>query len=192
MVTINEALRYPFLNFKRLFIVWLALVPVWGWFVVYGYIVRMAQDVFKGKNKEAPALKPLNGLFTTGFYLFVMMLILTVVFNVMLIGVSFIPILGILLWLALYIYYILVLPMMLMQFAETGKIGDGLDFVRASKIVFNNFVDYITAYIKYIVIVLILLVASIPMVTMIITMPAMYYSAMLIFGDFFKNYKKKI
>tara|TARA_Y100000310_G_C20650430_1_gene799115 strand:- start:506 stop:1069 length:564 start_codon:yes stop_codon:yes gene_type:complete len=179
MASIGEGLKYPFKKFGRLFNYWWFLVPVWGWFVVPGYLLRMINEVVKGKNKELPAIRPFKGLFSAGFFFIVLVLILAIIVNILLL----IPVLG---WL-IYIYYVLIAPILYIQFAQSMKFSDGLNIVEASKTVFGNFGKYLWTYVKMFIIVIILLVASIPLVTLVVTLPAMGFVQNYMFADFYRE-----
>src|SRR3989338_10540192 len=140
MATIGEALKYPFANFKRVFNYWWLLVPIWGWFVVSGYFIRVINELVKGNTQELPAIRPFAGLFRTGFFVMVTGLIIGIVAWLFML----IPLVG---WIA-YAYLVLIAPLMIFQFAEQGKIRDGLNVVRASKTVFASFGRYLVAYVK--------------------------------------------
>ncbi len=179
MATIGEALKYPFANFKRLFNYWWILVPIWGWFVVGGYGIRIINELVKGNTIELPAIRPFTGLFKTGFFYFVTWVIIVLVMSLLML----IPVLG---WLV-YVYFILIAPILTFQFAESGRIRDGLNFIRASKTIFPNFGRYLLAYVKTVVVMLIFLVASILIITLIVTIPAMMFSGNYIFAEFYKQ-----
>ena len=183
MATIGEALKYPFANFKRVFNYWWLLVPIWGWFVVPGYFIRVINELVKGNTKELPAIRPFAGLFRTGFFVMVTGLIIGIVAWLFML----IPLVG---WIA-YAYLVLIAPLMIFQFAEQGKIRDGLNVVRASKTVFASFGRYLVAYVKTIVVGIIFLVASILIITLIVTLPAMNFSQYYFFAEYYKQYGKK-
>ncbi len=183
MVTIKEALKYPFGKFARLFNYYWLLVPIWGWFVVYGYMIRVINDIWAGNESELPAIRPFGGLFSTGFFVLVISLALSILAGI----ASVIPYIG---WLV-YIYLILVIPVMIMQYAESKRVGDGFNFVRASKMVFMNFGNYIVMWLKVLVVAIVFLIASIPIITLIITIPAMSFSQYFLLADFYKQAKDK-
>ena len=183
MATIGEALKYPFANFKRVFNYWWLLVPIWGWFVVPGYFIRVINELVKGNTKELPAIRPFAGLFRTGFFVVVTWLIIVIITGLFM----FIPILGVI----VYAYFILVNPILIFQFAEQGKIRDGLNVVRASKTVFASFGRYLVIYVKTIVVGIILFIASVLIITLIVTIPAMSFSQCYLFAEYYKQYGKK-
>ncbi|MBT3836054.1 DUF4013 domain-containing protein [Candidatus Woesearchaeota archaeon] len=183
MASIKEALKYPFANFARLFNYWWILVPVWGWLVASGYGLRVYEEIIKGKDKELPAIRPFTGLFKEGFFLIVVMLVLQIAVFI----IALIPLLG---WVG-NVYYILIAPVLVAQIAVTKKIGDGLNVVDASKVVFNNFGEWIITFLKSLVVVLIWLIASIPIITMVVTIPAISWSQSYLWANYYREATKK-
>ncbi len=179
MATIKEGLKYPFVNFKRLFNFYWVLIPVWGWFVFFGYAVKIINEIRSGKREELPPIRPFKGLFKLGFLVAVLSLVYGIAINIVL----KIPLVG---WIG-YIYIMLILPIVFIQFAETEKMADGFDIVRATKTVFGNLGKYIVMYLKIIVVGLIFMAASIPIITLIVTIPAMSFMQYLFVMDFYKE-----
>lgn len=202
MATIKEALRYSFSRWGRTFNYYWALIPIWGWFVVYGYIIRVLNEIKKG-NKELPPINPFKGLFKTGALFFVVMLVIALASLVLI----FIPVVG---WLAL-IYLSFMLPMMMLQFAEKQEIKEGLNFIRASKTVFNDFKRYGKVMLKalavylpfiapYYILFFMLSVSSSPVLRVLfgslmggvilvylVLGPAIVFSMMYLLGDYWKE-----
>ncbi len=182
MATIKEALKYPFANWKRMFNYWWMLIPIWGWFVVAGYLVRVINEIIKkGSKNELPAIRPWEGLFKTGFLAIITLVILSLfVFVLMLI-----PYVGV----VAYIYISLILPVLWIQFAETKRIRDGLDVLRASNTIFTHLGKYVLALLKSFVVAIIYLLASIPIITFVVTVPVYYFSFLYLFVDFYREAK---
>ncbi len=177
MATLREALHYPFANWKRLFNYFWILIPVWGWFVVYGYMVRIIDHLRRGHHKELPAIRPFKGLFSTGFFLGVSIFVYAIILFVL----NLIPVLG---WL-IYIYVLLISPLLILRYSETKKVRDLFDVVSASNILFSYFKAYLTVWLKTIAFTLILLLASLPVITLIVTLPAMSLGQYYFFGEFY-------
>lgn len=187
MATIKEGLKYPFTNFKRLFNYYWLLIPVWGWFILCGYSIKIINEVRKGNIKGLPPIRPFKGLFKLGFFVAVLSLAYIIVMQIFLM-INYIGWIG-------YLYLMLILPIAFIQFAETKNLRDGFDVVRATKTVFNNFGKYIIMYLKMIAAGLVLLVASIPIITLIVTLPAMGFMQYLFITDFYVEVmgkKKKV
>lgn len=177
MATIKQALAYPFVNFARLWNFWWFLVPIWGWFVVYGYFVRICSEIKKGKSEELPAIRPFKGLFGTGFFLFIALLVPGLI-SVLLTYLY--P-----LFLILQVYFGLIVPILILQFSEKNKVRDGMNVFRATKMVFTHLGAFLLTWLKMLVVTFIWLLASVPIITLLVTLPAMQYGQYRLFTDFY-------
>lgn len=184
MATITEALKYPFTNIKRLFNIWWVLIPIWGWFVMGGYGIRILTRLVKGDTKELPPIRPFKGLFKTGFLFAVAYLIVYIPSYFLFI---FVPIVR---W-VIFVYFMLILPLLVFQFAEKQRIRDGINIIRATQIVFTHFGEYLLAYFKTLVVGIIFLFASIPIITLIVTYPAIMISQYYFFAEYYKTFAPK-
>ena len=182
MVTIKDALRYPFANWKRMFNYFWLLVPIWGWFVVSGYVVRVIREITrKGSKNELPAIHPFEGLFTTGLFVAVTLLILGAFLWVLMLIPYF-------RWLA-EVYFVFIFPLLVIQFAATKKPRDGLDVLGATNTIFTHFGSYLLTYFKTIIVIIVYLIASIPLITLIVTLPGIVFSSTYLFVDFYRGTK---
>ncbi len=177
MATIKQALAYPFVNFARLWNFWWFLVPIWGWFVVNGYIVRICSELRKGNNQELPAIRPFKGLFGTGFFLFIALLIPWLV--------SFLLMYRYPAFAVLYVYFVLIIPILVLQFAEKNKVRDGLNILRATKIALTHLGAFLLTWLKMLVVMVIWFLASFPVITLLVTIPAMNFGQYRLFTDFY-------
>ncbi len=179
--SIKQTLQYPFSRVERVFNYYWFLIPVWGWFVVPGYIVRIFREILRGKDLEMPPIRPFAGLFSTGFFFALLWLVITIITSALL----FVPVLGRL----AFVYVLFVSPILVLQYVDTGRFGQGLNIVNATKIVFTHFWDYLLMWLKLMVVILAYLVASIPIVTVIVTFPGMAFSEYYLFAEFYKEAK---
>ncbi len=177
MATIKQALKYPFVQFARLWNYWWFLVPVWGWLVVNGYIVRIVNEIKKGKSDELPAIRPFQGLFETGFFLLIALLVP---------GLTAFLLTYLWSWFwILYIYFILITPVLVLQFAEKKRIRDGMNVFLATKMVFTHLGSFILTWLKTVVVIIVWVLASLPMITLLITLPAITFGQYRLFTDFY-------
>ncbi|MEK6951256.1 MAG: hypothetical protein AABX13_06050 [Nanoarchaeota archaeon] len=177
MATIKQALKYPFINFARLWNYWWFLVPLWGWLVVNGYVVRIINEIRKGKSEELPAIRPFKGLFETGFFLGIALLVpgLTAFLLTFLWG-----------WLRiLAVYLILITPVLVLQFTEKRRIRDGMNVLAATKLVFTHFGLFVLTWLKTAVVIIVWALASLPVITLLITLPAITFGKYRLFTDFY-------
>lgn len=181
-IDIGSALKYPWKKMTRAFWYWIILIPIFGWFPLYGYMLDVIQNITKGNDKELPKFGKYWPSFIDGFYFFVFVMIVSVVLNI----VMRIPIAG---W-AAYILIALIMPMLMVNYAVKRKFSAFFDVVFATKMVFGNFIDYIVLILKNIVVGLFWLLCSIPIVTLIWTLPAMQFSGQYLIAQFYRKHNK--
>lgn len=179
MATIKEALKFPLASFKRLFNFYWGLIPLWGWFILCGYFVREMRSVFLGKVDELPAVRPFKGQFMSGLLLFLVHIVLLS----LLYFVLFVPYIG---W-VLFALIVFVYPVLLLQYANTTQFLEGLNLIEASITAFSNFGKYVLTWLKVLLVSFIWSVLSIPVITVIVTLPAMKYSAIFLYADFYRE-----
>lgn len=189
--TIKSALKYPFAKWGRLFYCLWMFVPIIGWFAFSGYGLRVIQAILKGNVKEVPKFGPFWDNCRLGLYAFVVGIAIGLVTS----GFSFLRIpmgiAGSVIYFAVAIYIGLVSPIMIIQLAETESISKAFDVARAHKIVFKNFRKYIVVVLQQLVVALVFLLASIPIITLIVTIPALNYSKQYLYARFYAELKKK-
>ncbi|MBD3361998.1 DUF4013 domain-containing protein [Candidatus Woesearchaeota archaeon] len=190
-VTINEALKYPFVRFGRLFYWLWMLIPVLGWLAFSGYVLRIVQNVIKGKYKESPKFGRFWSNCELGLYAWILGILVGFVSMAAASLQVLLGLWGIVIYYVVLIYISLISPILMIQLAETENLKNAFNFVRAHKIVFGNFVPYIIILLKQVVVTLVLLLASLPVVTIIFTFPAMSYSKQYLYARFYRDVKKK-
>ena len=179
VVSITDAVKYPFDNFKRLFNFYYVLIPILGFIALLGYCVKTIQSIMKRMDEELPEFGSFADNLRLGFPLAIILLIIAFV----LFFLYFVPTLG----LIVLIYFVIIAPILIMQHAQKGTIASGLDIIEATHMAATNFVDYIITYLKVLIVSVIFLIASIPIVTLIVTVPASSFSKLLLFTDFYRR-----
>jgi len=179
--SIKDAIKYPWTKMKRAFWFWLMLIPIFGWFPLYGYMLDIFQNITQGKDKELPRFKKYWDLFVQGFYYLVFAIIVGIVIQIAI----RIPLVG---WI-IYLYLVLIMPMLVVNYAVKRRFGAFFDIMLATRIVFGNIVQYIVLILKTIVVGLFWLLCSIPIVTLIWTIPAMQFSSGFLLAQFYRRYK---
>ena len=180
--SINDALKYPWNKMKRAFWYWIVLIPIFGWFPFYGYVLDVVQSILKGNDKELPKFGKYWPSFVQGFYVFIFAMIAGVVANILI----RIPIAG---WVA-YVFLILIVPVLMINYAAKRRFGAFFDVVFVTKMVFGNFIEYVLVLLKTIVTTLFWLLCSIPIITLIWTLPAMQFSGQYLMAQFYRKHSK--
>ena len=179
--SIKDAIKYPWEKMKRAFWFWLILVPIFGWFPLYGYMLDIMQGIVQGSDKQLPKFGKYWKLFAQGFYYLLFAVIVGVIVQL----VIRIPIVG---WI-IYIYIILIVPMLVINYAMKRRFGAFFDIGLATKLVFGHFWAYIVMILKTIVTALFWLLCSIPIITLIWTLPAAQFSSAFLMAQFYRKYK---
>lgn len=179
--SIKDAIKYPWTKMQRAFWFWLIIIPVFGWFPLYGYILDIVQNIVKGGDRELPKFGKYWPSFVHGFYYFVFSAILGIVLSI----VVRIPLVG---WIV-YLYFVLITPMLIANYAVKRRFGAFFDIGLATKIVFGHFVEYIVLILKTIVVMIFWAVCSIPIITLIWTIPAAQFSSQFLLAQFYRKYK---
>lgn len=183
-MTITEGLKYPFNRFSRLFNFYWILIPILGWLAVPGYCLKIIQNIVRGNKQELPEFGSFFDNMKAGFFFIIFSLIIALAVMI----INIIPIIGTIL--AIIIAFIS--PILIIQYTNNQSFSEGFDFKRALNLIFNNFIDFIVAYLRSIIVFVILVMFSIPLVTLIITIPAMSFVKYYFFAEFYSNvaYKK--
>ena len=179
--SIMDAIKYTWKKMARVFWLWLILIPIFGWFPAYGYILSVIRSIVKGDDKALPAFGSYWTNFVEGFYYFLFMIILGIIIQI----VIRIPLVG---WIV-YLYVILITPMLIANYAVKKKFAAFFDVGKATKMVFGHFGSYIVMILKSIVVTLFFLVCSIPIITMIWTLPAMQFGGQFLIAQFYRKFK---
>ncbi|MBW2973662.1 DUF4013 domain-containing protein [Candidatus Woesearchaeota archaeon] len=179
--SIKDALKYPWAKMQRAFWFWLIIIPIFGWFPLYGYIMDIIQNIVKGNDRSMPKFGRYWKSFTHGFYYFLFSIILAIVMGILM----RIPLVG---WI-IYIYVILITPILVANYAVKRRFGAFFDVGLATKMVFGNFIAYIVVFLKTIVTILFWVLCSIPIITLIWTIPALQFSSQFLIAQFYRKFK---
>ena len=179
---IKDALKYSFTSWKRLFIFWWILVPILGVIICNGYLARVVNNVLAGEDRELPEFGDFNECLTKGFFLFLIFLlwglILQIVGGVLLGRISpCIP-------MVLSALFSFVSPILVISYVSSGDFSAGFSIIDAFGTIFSRLGEYLITWLKVIALILILLVASAPVITIVVTLPAMAFSPYYLFAKF--------
>lgn len=175
----GDAFKYPFNKAKRMWnILWL-LLPIFGWFALGGYSVRIIQEFTKGKFKNLPAMK-FKADMKLGFFMFLKALPFMFAYLIvtsLLFAIS--PELDATIEI---LFGLLVLPMLTINFMNKMTIEAFFEF-RTIGAVFSNFGDYAVTLVKSIVLGLIFLV----MILILVGIPASMFTKNIFLADFYRR-----
>lgn len=183
-MSIEEGFKYPFRKFKRLFYFYWIILPIIGWFWLCGYMLKIIQELVKGNNRELPPFGSYSENFQKGFFFFVYSLLISLIILI----INIVPVIGH----VLAIIFGLITPILTIQYTNKESFSDGLDIKKALILASNNIIEYIVAFFKTIVVFVILVIISLPIITLIVTIPAAQFFKFYFFADFYRNFAYKM
>jgi len=179
-----QAFKYPFKRWVGLLnILWL-LVPIYGWFLLIGYRVRILAEFLQGKYTKLPKIQHGKD-FKLGWVMFwkaVPGILVLIVANLLLTdfsrrhGPSWVFIL----------LAILVVPVLALNFIKKRTVASCFEFDLV-RIVFKNFGDYLVALLKDFALTLVFIV----MIVILVGFPSLAYTKMIFMTEWFRKYVSK-
>ncbi len=179
----KDALKFPFHPFKRMWWFWINLIPVIGWILYAGYAANIVKRIVEKEENDLPPMGEFWPTLKIGFLYLLLIIILGFITELFLA----IPRVGWIPWL----FAVLVSPIMVIRFAVTRRLADGFDVVLATKLVFGHFWKYIVYNLCVLAIVVVWCLASLPIITMLITIPAMTLGSFYIMARFYRDVQPK-
>lgn len=178
----ETAFKYPFNRpVGMLNILWV-LIPIFGWFLLMGYGIRITKEFMVGKFKELPKVDPMEDFFF-GFTMFVKMLPFIIVYGTILISLSLInENLG---SVVNFLLGLLGLPMLIMNFFKKETIESSFDF-KVFKPVFENYVEYLKALLFSIL----LGIVWVFLMLVLVGIPANAFTKNMYMADFYRRFVK--
>ena len=145
-LNIREILTYPFRLdgwFSRFFILFvLALVPILGWSVIAGYMLRVSKNWCDGNNKEYPSLSKILDLLGKGFIIIITLSI----FLVPVYPAIMIPSAGIVIADVWGLLFIFISPYLVSKYAYSEHIEELFNFSAMIKFVQENTIHLVEAF----------------------------------------------
>ncbi len=179
MSLFTDAFSFPFRPFRRLWWFWLSLIPVLGWFLFAGYTADIIRHVVE---KNARTLPPF-GKFWPTLKIGLLYAVIALFFGAIAQFTPLIPVVGWVLWLVI----VLLLPLLLVNYAVTRSFSKGFDVFAVTKLIVTHFGKYVVYQLCIIALALILLVASLPIVTLFVTLPAMSLSSSYLYARLYRE-----
>lgn len=178
-LSFDKAFSYPFSKAKRMFNIFWLFLPIFGWFALGGYSVRIVQGFAKGRFKEMPAMK-FGSDMKLGFFMFLkaipFVIAVAVAFSILFV-IS--PALEAIMEL---LFGIFVFPMLGINFMKKMTIESFFEFGIA-KAVWNNMGDYLIAILKSIGLGIIFLL----MMIVLVGIPAGMFTKNIFLADFYRR-----
>ncbi|MBU0614770.1 MAG: DUF4013 domain-containing protein [Nanoarchaeota archaeon] len=177
-VEFGTAFKYPFNRpVGMLNILWI-LLPIIGWFPLFGYTIRIVKNFVKGDFSQLPLFQ-FGSDFKLGFFMFLKAIPFGLAYGVVMKALYYNEVLYMIGALFIGIF---ILPMLMINFYVKETIAS---FFEVSKInsVFENLGDYVIALLKSLALGLIFLV----MMIILVGIPANVFTKQIFLADFYRR-----
>ena len=174
---IGDAFMFPFNRAKGLLNIFWLLFPIFGWFALGGYVIRIIKGFTKGEFEKLPVMK-FGSDMKLGFFMFLKAIPFMIAYAIVVGILTLIPggfIVQILI-------EILAVPILFINFFSKETINSLFEFdiLRA---VFSNLWDYIVAMLKDILLAIIFFVMWI----VLVGIPAGTFTQTIFLADFYRR-----
>lgn len=180
-IDFGYAFKYPFRRAKGLWNgLWL-LLPIIGWFALYGYTVRIVQNFVKGDFKELPVLSFGSDL-GKGFWMFLKMIPFMALIMIINFGIetTMPENAGIAVSILLSL---IIVPILTINFLVKETVAAYFEFGKLNA-VFKNFGEYLLAVVKSFVMGMIFAI----MALILVGIPAHMFTKNIFFADFYRRF----
>jgi len=179
-ISLSDAFKYPFKAPKKLLYALLLLIPILGWLVLFGYIVRLINEFVDGRYEEPIDLDLIEDL-KLGTITFLKALPFYIAYSIVIFAATYISAtLGSLVNL---LFAIFVIPVLAVNFFRKQTIESFFEF-DILNVVKDNLGDYVMAVLKQYVITIAFAILSI----ILIGIPAMIFTNSILIANFYRNY----
>lgn len=180
-IDFKSAFKYPFNRPVGLLnILWLFL-PIFGWFALYGYGIRIVKHFIKGDFKELPQFN-FGKSFSLGFFMFIKAIPFIIVLFVVNYILGRFAVIG---FLSNLFVGIFIVPILTINFFNKETVASYFEFEKL-KYVFNNIGDYIIVMLKSLALGIIFIL----MFLILVGIPANAFTKNIFIADYYRRYVK--
>ncbi|MBT4166462.1 DUF4013 domain-containing protein [archaeon] len=175
----SQAFKYPFNRAKGMLNILWILLPIFGWFALGGYGVRIIQEFTKGQFQKLPTFKFSSDM-KLGFFMFIKSIPFIIAYMIVLA-----PLYLMSPWISTPIRIFVemfMLPILTINFLNKETVSSFFEFGMV-KYVFNNLGDYIIAMLKSIGLAIIYFF----MIIILVGIPAMAFTQNIFLADFYRR-----
>jgi hypothetical protein len=179
-ISLSDAFKYPFKAPKKLLYALLLLIPILGWLVICGYVVRLINEFVEGRYEEPIRLDLIEDL-KLGTITFLKALPFYIAYLIVISVATYISVtFGNLISLLLSIF---VIPLLTVNFfrKQTVKSFFEFDILNTVK---DNLGEYVIIILKQLVVTIAFAILSI----ILIGIPAMIFTSSIFIAGFYGNY----
>jgi len=177
----STAFKYPFNRWKGLLNILWVLLPIFGWFAIMGYQIRLVNEWIDGKFEELPLFHFVDDM-KLGFIMFIKFIpfILVLLIGGWILGLA--KALGTLVYLILVF---LAVPILAMNFFRKQTVQSCFEFNKV-RVVTSNLGDYIMVLIMSILLAIVFGVLSL----ILVGIPASTFTKNIFLADFYRRLVK--
>ena len=176
-ISLSDAFKYPFKTPKKLLYALLLLIPIFGWLVLFGYIVRLVNEFIDGRYQEPIDIDLIEDL-KFGAITFVKALPFIIVYAIVTLAISYISsTLGDLIDLLLRLF---VIPILSVNFFRKQTIESFFEF-DIFNVAKENLEDFITASLKQLALNIVFVILSI----ILIGIPGLLFTSSIFIANFY-------
>jgi hypothetical protein len=174
----KTAFKYPFNRAKGMWNILWVLLPIFGWFALGGYTIRIVREFINGNFGQLPLFQFKNDM-KLGFF----MLLKAIPFIVAYMAVIFV-LMKISPWLRIVttLFEIFAIPILGVHFINKGTVGSFFEF-QIVKVVFQNLGDYVITILKGFLLGLVFIV----MIIVLVGIPAGAFTKNIFLADFYRR-----
>lgn len=177
-----DALIYPLIEPKRLVYALLILIPILGWAILYGYIVRLTNEFIEGRYQGLIEIDIIEDL-KLGFIMFLKSLPLIIIMIIISYAEKQI---NLPLRLLIQLLLLFIVPLLRINFLRKKTIGSYFEF-SILNVIKDNLGDYISTILKQWVLSFIFLILSL----LLIGIPALIFTGTIFMANFYgRNIEK--
>jgi hypothetical protein len=179
-ITFLEALKFPFKVPARLLYALLLLIPIVGFLILFGYIVRLVNEFIEGKYEGPIKIDYIEDL-KLGLIAFVKLIPLYIAHLIIVGSIMYVSMtLG---ELVNFLLAFFILPILVVNFMRKQTIGSAFEF-QVLNVVRDNPGDYIITMLKQIAIAFIFMILSF----VLIGIPALIFTNSIFIANFYGKY----
>lgn len=179
-LSFSDAFKYPFKTPTRLVYALLLLIPILGWLVLFGYVVRLVNEFIEGRFEGLIKLEIVDDL-KLGVITFLKALPFYIAYLIIIFIASYIS--SSLGSLVSFLLAFFVVPILMVNFFRKQTIESFFEFDLLN-VVKDNLGDYIMIVLKQIALTIVFLILSF----ILIGIPALYFTSSIFVANFYGNY----
>ncbi len=181
-LSFEKAFKYPFNRLKGMLNALWLLLPIFGWFALFGYTVRIVNEFLEGKFEQLPLFHFMDDM-KLGFMMFLKAIPFAIVYMVIISVMEFVS--ADLSQIVSFLLSCFVIPLLGVNFMKKQTIESYFEF-KVLDAMKENLGDYIIMILKTYALTIIFAI----MIIVLIGLPALMFTGSIFVADFYRRYVK--